>query len=800
MKISYKWLTQYVKIDCPLDTLCDKLTMAGIEVEAVEAQQLVPAGVVVGKILERKAHPNADTLSVCKVFDGSNEIQIVCGAPNCDAGNTIALATIGTVFQDGEGEFKIKKSKLRGVESFGMMCSGKELGLNEDHDGLMILDNQLKAGTPLNEIVRGDAMITVEVTPNRADWLSHWGIARDVACLLDSPVSLPEIKPIQFKGKADKNMISVLDQELCPKYTARVIRNVKVAESPKWLKEKLLGIGLRPINNIVDITNYVMMELGQPLHAFDLDKLAGGKIIVRRAGENEKLIALNGDELTLGNRHLVIADGEKPVALAGVMGGEFSGVGSETRDILLESACFFSSNIRATSRELGISSDASYRYERGIDWDMVEIASDRAVNLILELAGGYVEGERLEIAKPAPALKHIFCRFERIRSLIGCEISNQKIENILRKLHLNVGNVTADSCDVVVPRFRLDLDREADLAEEVARINGLNNIPEVTVQAKAVSSITADAYYKLEELNNQLIACGLYQCMNYSLVEESKALSDLRFEAADIIRISNPLSLELECMRPSLWGGMLESVERNISRRNTSFRLFECGRVFCANRNKFPEERNEFCIMLSGCRNPERFGAELKSEYDFYDLKGILENLCEMRHLENVFFEAAEDPRFVHGSCAALKVDGKIIGTFGEIMPRLTKGFKTSHKIFGASMEVNALFAAERKTPLYYKSFSMFPATARDVTFVTGSEMEHCQVMKFIRGRNIKFLESATLCDVFEDEKLIGAGRKSMSYSFKFRNPERTLTDDEVNNTFEKLRKSLAEGLKVELR
>ena len=373
MDISRKWLSDYVKLDCDDAYLCDKLTMAGIEVEKIEKNSTVPVGVVTAKILSREAHPGSDHLSVCKVTDGSEELQIVCGAPNCDAGNIVPLAKIGTVFSTDEGEFKIKRSKLRGVESFGMMCSEKELGISENNDGLMIFPADTALGQPLTALYPGDTRIELEITPNRPDCLSMWGVARDVSCLLSTPASLPEIS-IPHCDIVIDDLVTVENQELCPRYIGRVIKNVKVAPSPAWLKERLESVGLRSINNVVDVTNFVMLELGQPLHAFDRATLAGNRVVARNAKAGEKITLLDGRVVELTPDHLVIADAEKTMALAGIMGGENSGVTESTTEILLESAVFKSSHIRTESRSLGISTDASYRYERGVDFDMAELA------------------------------------------------------------------------------------------------------------------------------------------------------------------------------------------------------------------------------------------------------------------------------------------------------------------------------------------------------------------------------------------------------------------------------------------
>jgi phenylalanyl-tRNA synthetase beta chain len=804
MKVSYNWLLEYVDISCSVAELAEKMTMAGIEVEAIETAQTVPTGIVVGEILERNPHPNADKLSVCRVFDGEKELQIVCGAPNCDAGKKVPLATIGTVFTDPKdgSEFKIKKGKLRGEKSMGMLCSADELGLGGDHSGLLELDNELKAGTPLHEIYCGDTVFEVEITPNRPDWLSHWGIARDVACLLNAESMKPEVKlPSPINIEATDKLVTIEDKELCPRYTARIIRNAKISESPEWLQERLFSIGLRPINNVVDITNFVLHELGHPLHTFDLDLLAEKRIIVRRAADGEKMTMLDDSELELKNHHLVIADAEKPVALAGVMGGANSGINENTTNILLESAAFFSSNIRATSRELGITSDSSYRFERGCDWSMVEHASARATQLILELTGGELVTGLVDVQSEVPEMETIICRFGRLKKLVGIDITNEKIIDIFEKLGLNVSDIDSEKCKVVPPLYRLDLTREADLAEEVARINGLDKIPIIPVRSKTVAPINKDAYLAYETLRDQIIGLGLYECMHYSMVSEKSALSDSRFTLDDVVNISNPLSLELACMRPSLLGEMLETVERNISRKNLNLKLFELGNVFCANPKMFKEERTEICIMLSGQKSPELFSDALKAQYDFYDLKGLIESLLEVCGIVNYSFKKVNDERFAPGQSAALLLNGKTAGHFGLLASKFTKGFRSEYPIFTAQIEVSEIFKAKTKdNSLYFTPVPQYPATTRDVAFVADKSLEHQTVIEFIENAKIKNFESVKLFDIFTDDKAIGAGKKSMAYTLTFRNSERTLTDKEVNNAFEKLRRRMESQLNIELR
>ncbi len=801
MLISYNTLGKYVNLaGVTVEELCRRITCAGIEVEAVKPLNAVPDKVVAAKILSREKHPNSDHLSVCRVTDGADERQIVCGAPNCDAGKIVPLAVEGAKFADGDGVFEIKKAKLRGVESFGMMCSAKELGIGEDHNGLLILPPDTPLGTPVKEIFPADWQIEVEVTPNRPDWLSVWGIARDVSCLFDAPAVLPELDcPKADPAGLPENLITVETPELCPRYCAIMIRDVKIAESPEWLKLRLLAVGLRPINNVVDVTNFIMMELGQPLHAFDYDMLAGGRIVVRRAKPGEKLLLLDEREVELTAANLVICDAEKPRALAGVMGGEESGVSDGTTSILVECAVFNPSNIRATSRGLGVYTDASYRCERGVDFAMAEYAAGRAAQLICELAGGKLAGIA-DVYEKYPERKTIFCRFDRIRGLIGTGVSNAEMINIFRKLGLEVAKVSDADCEVTAPLFRPDLEREADLAEEVARIDGLDKIPIIPVHGKIVKSIADDARFLDSKLRDQWIAIGLTECLNYSTVTAASALSDTRFTEGDLVRISNPISPEVAWMRPSLWGEMLGVAERNVARRNLSFALFEQGRVFCANPKLFPEERQEVCIVMTGCKRPDFFGAEAAVAYDFYDLKGAVETVLAMRRITGVSFEPCSDARFEPGMAAVLKIGGKTAGQLGQLAKRFTQGWRTSYPVFGATLEVKSLIDSTPATPVQAEPLPSFPAITRDVAFLAPDTLTNAEIVAFVRGLNLPDCESVALFDIFANAKVLGPGRKSVAYRVTFRNPERTLKDEEVNAAFETLRRKLAEQLKVELR
>ena len=799
MKLSLNTLKRYIDITLSPEELADALTMAGLEVEEIETVGKIPEGVIVAKIISRRKHENSDHLSICEVFTGSETLQIVCGAPNCDAGNIVPLATIGTVFQDGEGTFTIKKGKIRGVESFGMMCSARELGLSEDHNGLLLLPGTLEIGKPLQDYTTTDTVYTLEITPNRPDWLSYWGVARDIAALVGGTVKFPAPENVPTSLAGDwGSLVTVEAPDLCPLYTARVIRNVKVGESPAWLKGALSAIGIRPINNIVDITNFVMMELGEPLHVFDMRFLKGERLVIRRAKENETITALDGKKYDLTTNDLVIADTEKPVAIAGVMGGEYSGVVNDTTDVVLESAWFDPASVRATSRRLGLSSEASYRFERGADRAMIVPASMRAAQLIRELGSGDVVSPLVTVAQPEKPARIIDLKYDRVRSLLGMDVSNRRIDDILHSLGFATVRQSESGASFSVPSWRdLDVMGQADLAEEVARIHGLDKLPDVPIKATQ-SDISGDAILPVTHLREELADVGLYEIVSNSMMSEASAVRGGIFEPADLIRPDNPISLDLAVMRPSLLPCLLDAVRYNIARKNYDLGFFEIGHVFCANTAKFPEERDEVGIAITGCAHPERYSKERGQQYDFFDLKGILESILSRRRLSSFTFVPATDPRFLPTCCAELIIDGKKAGVLGQAADELTKGMRLTTPLFIALIQLDAIFAASRKSE-YYVPVSQFPSVSRDVAFIAPAKLRNQDVVDFIRKLHLPHLESVALFDVFEG-KAIGEGKKSLAYSLVFRSPERTLTDDEVNVLYEKVRKNLAEGLGVELR
>jgi phenylalanyl-tRNA synthetase beta chain len=800
MNISYNWLKKYIDIPYSPEELVERLTMCGIEVESVSKTNVVAEGVIVAEVLERNQHPDADKLSVCKVNTGKEIVQVVCGAPNCDAGKKVALATIGTVFDNGGKLLKIKKSKLRGVESSGMLCSSSELGLDEDHNGIMELPLDAEIGNSLNTVYESDTVYELEITQNRPDWLSFLGVAREIKALSGNELKLPQVNLPEPKNDKDySNLIEIKDYELCPRYSGRVIRNVTVKESPDWMKQALLSIGLRPINNIVDISNYVLFELGQPLHIFDLDELKENRVVIRRGQKGEKIIALDEKKYELSVDNLVIADAEKPVCIAGVMGGEHSGVSEKTKNILIEGAYFNPSNIRATSKKLNLRSDSSHRYERGVDVNNIGKVSDRAASLVLELAGGELCSDFVDINNKNyyPVPKTVKCNFERIRTLLGTNVPNQMVIGIFERLGLKIENLSEESCDVVSNTFRLDIEREADLAEEIIRIYGLDKVPIIDVHAKPGGGIKKDSYSVIENARNELVSLGLSECVNYTLVDKELSLRDKNLSEKDLITLANPISAENTVMRPSLLTGILKNVERNISHNTHEVKIFEFGKVYSAN-DKLPEERYSACIAITGRKYPERYSEEKSQLHDFYDIKGLLEEWLDLRKVRGYAFKKSDNPIFKAGTRADIIVHGKVAVSFGEIATIFTKGFRLRAPLYIAVIELSNILKIKTKT-IEYSAVPQFPATTRDVAVVVDESMENSEIITCIAKAKCKILEKIDVLDVYRD-KALGENKKSIAYSLTFRNPDRTITDKEVNKAHESIRSKLEKDLPLTLR
>jgi len=800
MKTSLKWLSEYVDIPWDASELADRLTLAGLEVEGIDQIGSVPQTVVVGQVLSRGKHPDADRLSVCRVDVGQNEpLQIVCGAPNCDPGLKAPVALIGTVL--GEG-FKIKKTKLRGVESVGMLCAEDELGLGTDHAGIMAMPEDAELGRPVSDYLDSDVVIDWEITPNRPDWLSHLGIAREIAAIAGKPESLrlPETgcKATTDARAQDVATVRVDDPELCPRYTARVIRSVTIGPSPDWMQRALEAVGMRPINNVVDITNYVMLECGQPLHAFDYERLADHTIVVRRAAVGEKLVTLDNEDHELTTDNLLIADPARGVALAGVMGGENSEISDGTTTVLLESAAFNPSNIRATAKQLGTGTESSYRFERGVGLDMVEFASARAAYLMAEFAGGEVLDGVIDVY-PEPYQPHeVACRVKRAEKLIGVPLTADQIAGYMAKLALDVAETTPERVTVSVPSFRLDLDREADLIEEIARLYGYDNLPAVPAPARVLGSIRADAHTGVEEARTELLGLGLSETVTYSLMGTTDAALGTGVADNDLIKLANPISAEGACLRASLVSGLLRTVAHNIARNVPDLAVFEIGRV-AVNAPPLPEERLQVGIALTGRRHPERYGAERELICDFFDLKGLLESWLNSRRLPVPECHPIDHPALKTGTAAELSIDAQQIAVFGQAADELTDGMRLTQPLYIAIVELSRMLERPPE-PRKFQPLPQFPATARDISLVAPTTLASGEIIDAIRNTQSPWLENIRVFDLFEDQQALGKTNRSLAFSLTYRSSERTLTDEEVNQAHNRIKTSLANQLKISFR
>ena len=783
MKVSLNWLKELVEIPADVAALSELLTKAGVEVEGIETHGCTVENVVVAQILESVQHPNADRLSVCKVADGKSAEprQIVCGAKNYKVGDKVPLALPGAVMP---GDFKIKVGKLRGVESQGMMCSTTELGLPEGENGLLILPADSVVGTLITELFPAETVLDVEVTPNRPDLLCHLGMAREIATLLGKPLNIPEAICATASAKAEPTPDIVLEApDACPFYSARRIRGVKVGPSPAWLRGKLESVGIRSINNIVDITNYVMMELGQPLHAFDLVKLNGG-IRVRRAAEGEAFLALDGKTYTLAPRHLLIADQQRGVAIAGVMGGEESGVTETSTDILLESAYFTPAGIRRTSRELNLSSDASYRYERGIDLAGVLPASARAVQLILEIAGGEAEPVTGAAGSSLVPVLTVPFRLERCRAVLGADVSEETVDRILTGFGL-----VKEANGWRVPSFRQDLTREIDLIEEIARVIGIEAVP-AREQTRFTDSSPADKRHdQAMRLRRMLAAPGLgfHEARSLTLISE-KAL--VTFPVEGVRRVRNPLNEEQVILRPSLIPGLLESLTRNLRAGVRDLRHFEVGRIF---RAEAREERTSLALVLCGAANPSSWRDTKPRIADFFDLKGMLAALNL-----GVTFEPTTHP--VLALAVELRRGDAVVGLAGQLLPGRARELDATAPVFVAEIDLD-LFEASPSAKRFVE-LPKFPAVTRDIAMVAPASVPHGKIEAVLRNADEPLLVDVELFDVFTDPTgvKIPADQKSVAYALTYRSAERTLTADEVAQAHNRLKERLKAELSVSFR
>lgn len=817
MKVTLNWLKKYVDFNWTAEELAERLTMLGLEVEAVTKIAGEFEGIVIAQVITREKHPNADKLSVCRVFDGKTERQIVCGADNFKPGDKVPLILPGYSLpkKPDQPPVQIKVGKIRGVESYGMMCSPGELGLSGDNTGLLILPEDAPVGKPFGEYLgraESDVVYDLEITPNRPDLNSVIGIAREISAVTGNPLRIPQIGELATDAtKPAEQFVAVrLDApELCPRYVARVVLGVKIGESPQWLKSLLEKVGLRPINNVVDVTNFVMLETGQPLHAFDYNLIAreDGKptIIVRCAQDGEKFVTLDGKEHTLTARMLLIADPQKAVALAGVMGGLNSEINDNTTDVLIESAYFNPTNIRRTSKALGLRTDASYRFERGVDIAGCDYASLRCAQLILETAGGVLCNGVVDACAQPITQKKITLRHHKVNELLGLELQPAEIEYYLCALGLKLVDrkprpfgveLPPEPATFLIPTFRVDLKRETDLIEEVARLHGVEKIP-ATPPRGAIGFNEFDAIFdQISEVRRILTGLGLDEAQGQTLISEEAAKLA---EQKDIVLLANPLSSDMNALRPSLLPGILDSLRHNISHKNYNVALFEIGAVFRKENNTVKEQRR-VAIAITGNRH-ELFweGAGREDKYDIFDLKGIVEEFLENFGIRGVVYLKRDASTPIFYESAVISLGGKLqLGELGQLQPQLNRKYDLRDPVLLAELDLDMLIARRNPTRVY-KSLPQFPAIRRDVAMIIPESVTHDAVLQAVKKAKPQFLESVELFDVFRG-KNIPQNYKSVAYTFTYRSPEKTLTDQEVNQIHEKLVEQLKLALNAQVR
>ncbi|HDS1819700.1 phenylalanine--tRNA ligase subunit beta [Pseudomonas putida] len=792
MKFSEQWLRGWVNPQVSRDELVARLSMAGLEVDSVTPAAGQFSGIVVGEILATEQHPDADKLRVCQVSNGQETFQVVCGAPNARPGIKIPFAMIGAELSD---DFKIKKAKLRGVESFGMLCSAAELQISEENDGLL----ELAADAPVGEDIRqylslDDASIEIGLTPNRGDCLSLAGLARDVSALYNVPVTRPVV-PAVPPAHDEVRPVEVSAPAACPRYLGRVIRNVDLSKpTPLWMVERLRRSDVRSIDAAVDITNYVMLELGQPMHAFDLAEINGG-IRVRMAEEGEKLVLLDGQEVALRADTLVIADHTRALAIAGVMGGEHSGVNTEkTRDLFLESAFFEPISVAGKARSYGLHTDASHRYERGVDSQLAREAMERATALLLEIVGGEA-GPIIEAVSEQhlPNVAPVTLRAERITQMLGMELEAAQVEQLLNALELTTTANGAGQWTVNVPSHRFDISLEVDLIEELARLYGYNNLPVRYPQARLAPQGKPETRGDLPNLRRLLVARGYQEAITYSFIDPK--LFELFTPGVEPLLLANPISSDMAAMRASLWPGLVKALQHNLNRQQDRVRLFESGLRFVGQLGNL-EQQPMIAGVVTGSRLPEGW-ANGRDGIDFFDVKADVEALLGYSGaLSDFTFSAGKHPALHPGQTALIERDGKPVGHLGAIHPELAKALGLDRPVFLFELVLGDV--VEGRLPKF-SELSKFPETRRDLALIAGRDVASNAVLELIRDNAGEWLTDLRLFDVYQG-KGIDPDRKSLAVGLTWQHPSRTLNDDEVNVTLQNILTSLEQRLNTTLR
>lgn len=800
MKFSENWLREFVNPDLTTDELVEQLTMAGLEVESVEPVAGEFDNVIVAEISEVSPHPDADKLVVCNVNTGEGEVQVVCGAPNAVAGKKFPFARVGGVL----GDVKIKKAKLRGVESRGMLCSERELGISENHDGLM----ELPLDAPVGENVRdylhlNDSIIELDLTPNRSDCLGMIGLARETGVINNLDVNLPAIEPVPAEIK-DTFDVELAAPEACPRFAGRVIRNIDLdAETPLWMQEKLRRAGMRPIDPVVDVTNYIMLELGQPMHAYDLDRLTD-KIIVRQSQAGEQITLLDGQEVTLHDDTLLITDGSGPIGMAGIMGGLGTAVTAGSKNIFLESAFFSPVAISGRARSYGLNTDASHRFERGVDWQGQVRAVERATRLLLDIAGGEAGPVTEAVHKDAlPATHEVSVRPGRVKRLLGVDIPSRDIDQMLTRLGFEHKKTKVDGEEswlVSAPSHRFDIAIEADLIEEISRVYGYNNLPVRTPRSWLTMAPAPEGRLGIDRIREQLVARGYYEAITYSFVDP-KSQEALDPEN-DPVALANPISNEMGVMRTTLWPGLLKSLIYNLNRQQDQIRLFEVGLRFVQppNQKNLDMDSLDQSRMLAGVACGARHGenwANASQAIDFYDVKGDLETVLALTGAEDEFaFEGARHPALHPGQAAKITRNGELVGHVGLLDPRVQQSLDIRTPIYLFELKTDLLMP--RRVPAV-DSLSRHPEVRRDIAIIVDQAVTAAQIEACIRSAADETLKNLKVFDVYQG-KGIDPDAKSLALGLTFQHPERTLTDEEINATVDRIVASLEKQFDAKLR
>jgi len=806
MKISYNWLKQFIKIDLKSEETANLLTDLGLEVEVVEKYQSIRGGlegVIVGHVLTCEKHPDADRLSITTVDLGDGTpVQIVCGANNVSKGQKVPVATIGTKLFDKEGvEFEIKKGKIRGQESHGMICAEDELGLGTSHDGIMILDDTLKPGTPCAKVfnIENDEVFEIGLTPNRADAMSHYGVARDLrACLLQKNSNIELITPTVSTFRIDKRTlkidVDVKDSKLAPRYCGVTISGVTVKSSPAWLQNRLKAIGLTPKNNIVDVTNYILHDLGQPLHAFDAAKISG-KIIVKTVPSGTKFVTLDDIERTLHEEDLMICDEKEPLCIAGVFGGKGSGVTETTNSIFLESAYFNPVSVRKSAKRHGLNTDASFRFERGIDPSITEFALKRAALLIKEIAGGEITSDIIDIYPKKIEDFPVFLNFDKTTKLIGQELPKETIKKILASLDIKVNSVTDKGLGLIIPSYRVDVQREVDVIEEILRVYGYNNIDFTKKLNATVANSARTEDYKVQNIvANQLNSIGFHEMMANSLTSPDYVkLSEMLKEEFNVMML-NPLSNDLSAMRQSLLFSGLEAVSYNINRRNSDLKLFEFGKTY----HKLPSGYNELkhlTLFLSGNRDPENWTTTQKPS-DFFLFKGYIDSVFNRLGICKIQNKPVESDVFAEG--IAITCGNDILVEFGTIKRTILKHFDIKQEVLFADFNWNLILKLI-SNKIKFTDIPKYPEVRRDLALLVDDSVAFDAIYSIAHQTEKSLLKDVSLFDVYQGKNL-PEGKKSYAVSFTLQDNTKTLTDEQIDKIMNKLQKNLESEFGASLR